>query len=241
MNKIIWLTGPSKSGKTTVGIPLSKKLNAVLLDGDELRESISKDKGFSREDRLDHNLRVARLAKNLSKRTNVVISVIAPMKEARDEIDKICSPIWIYCKRQVPEQEGHFYEEGDYFTIDNDNFSPENNVNYILNKINSRAFYIGRWQPFHKGHDYIIRQSLEMGIPVLIGIRDMNKESKNPHSADKIKENIEKHFKNEDVKVIIIPNIRSVNIGRKVGYDIVKVDAPKEIEDISATKIRGEL
>ena len=40
------------------------------------------------------------------------------------------------------------------------------------------------------------------------------------------------------VKVMIIPDIESVNYGRGVGYDIIEHEPPKEIGDISATKIR---
>jgi len=40
------------------------------------------------------------------------------------------------------------------------------------------------------------------------------------------------------VKIIVIPDIESVNIGRKVGYDVNRYDAPENIEGISATEIR---
>ena len=43
------------------------------------------------------------------------------------------------------------------------------------------------------------------------------------------------------VKVIIIPDIESVNYGRGVGYDIIEHVPPKNIGDISATKIRKKL
>ena len=96
VNKIFWLTGESGAGKTTLAIPLAKELNAVLLDGNEMRGSISVNIGFSKEERAEHNYKVARLANILSKQMNVVVSVIAPSKEVREKIDKICSPIWIY-------------------------------------------------------------------------------------------------------------------------------------------------
>lgn len=72
---IVWLTGLSGSGKTTLAGAIKTLFGeAVILDGDEMRESISAE-GFSREDRHAHNLRVARLAQVLSKQSLVIVSV----------------------------------------------------------------------------------------------------------------------------------------------------------------------
>src|SRR3990167_4308420 len=82
-NPIVWLTGQSGAGKTTLARDLQEKLGAVVLDGDEMRKSISEGLGFSKDDRETHNLRVARLAKVLSKKSIVVVSVIAPFRKTR--------------------------------------------------------------------------------------------------------------------------------------------------------------
>ena len=42
------------------------------------------------------------------------------------------------------------------------------------------------------------------------------------------------------IKVMIIPDIESVNYGRNVGYEIIEHEPPEEIKEISATKIRNE-
>src|SRR3989338_1679658 len=97
--RIIWLTGNVGSGKTSLAYLLKERLNAVVLDGDELRASISTDLGFSKEDRDEHNMRVARLAKLLNNQGfNVVVSVIAPLQSTRDKITKLIKPYWIYVK-----------------------------------------------------------------------------------------------------------------------------------------------
>jgi adenylylsulfate kinase-like enzyme len=132
MNNIYWLTGTSGAGKTTIAKHLQKELDCIILDGDEMRASISLGAGFSREDRKEHNYRVARLAKILAKQKTVLVAVIAPMKEVRKEIDKICNPIWVYIKRTLPEREGHFYESSEeYFTLDHDKLNIEQSCNKL--------------------------------------------------------------------------------------------------------------
>lgn len=97
--RVIWLTGNMGSGKTSIAYLLKERLNAIVLDGDEMRQSISLGASFSRKDRNEHNLRVARLAKTLHNQGhNVIVSVIAPFRKTRAEIDKICDPYWIYIR-----------------------------------------------------------------------------------------------------------------------------------------------
>ena len=94
---IIWLTGASGAGKTTLAKALVEKLrNWIILDGDEMRDSISIGAGFDEKDRTEHNLRVARLAKVLEKQgSNILVSVIAPFPDLRERVDLICSPKWV--------------------------------------------------------------------------------------------------------------------------------------------------
>jgi len=93
---IVWLTGNSGSGKTAIGKLVANKLGAILLDGDRMRETISLGAGFSKDDREEHNLRVARLARELhSQWFHVVVTVIAPFESTRRKIDKMISPIWV--------------------------------------------------------------------------------------------------------------------------------------------------
>jgi len=100
------------------------------------------------------------------------------------------------------------------------------------------SMFLGRWSPFHEGHNYIIRQALDKGKSVWIAIRDTPLTEWDPYTANERLEMIRSHYEDEDVVVTIVPDIESVNIGRKVGYDINRYDAPKDIEGISATQIR---
>ena len=107
------------------------------------------------------------------------------------------------------------------------------------------AMYIGRWQPWHDGHQWLIDQSLEEGKNVLLCIRYVAVDDKNPWTAQQIFENLEVSLKDfiadGRVKLMIIPDIESINWGRGVGYDLIEHVPPQPIHDISATKIREKM
>lgn len=105
------------------------------------------------------------------------------------------------------------------------------------------AIFIGRYQPYHCGHIELVQQKLNLGIPALIMIRDIEPDEKNPFTTEQTVSMIEKYHaaKGDDVKVIIIPDIESVNFGRGVGYEINEFTPPDTIGFISATKIRESI
>jgi adenylylsulfate kinase-like enzyme len=120
-NKIIWLTGNTGAGKTTLANALKEKLyNYVVLDGDEMRDSISLGAGFSKEAREEHNLRVARLAKVLQQQGhNVIVSVIAPFQSTRNKISDIIDCDWVYVKGgKVGEQYPYEAPSSETITVD---------------------------------------------------------------------------------------------------------------------------
>jgi phosphopantetheine adenylyltransferase len=104
------------------------------------------------------------------------------------------------------------------------------------------AMYIGRWQNWHKGHEWLISQQLDQGKDVWVAIRDVPEDENNPKSAYKVMlDLIEEPFFKENIDKIlisIIPDIESVNYGRGVGYEVIYHEPPSDIEAISGTKIR---
>ena len=107
------------------------------------------------------------------------------------------------------------------------------------------AMFIGRWQPLHKGHQEMFQQAMNEGKNILICIRDVQPDEKNPYTAKQVESMIMTHYYKEcvegKVKIMTIPDICSVEFGRGVGYDIIEHLPPLEIADISATKIREQL
>ena len=107
------------------------------------------------------------------------------------------------------------------------------------------SMLVGRYQPFHDGHKWLMNQCLDEGKNVLICIRDIEPDDKNPYTSQEVENRITGGLldliQEGRVKVIIIPDIESVNFGRGVGYDIIEHIPPQEVSDISATKIREQL
>ena len=107
------------------------------------------------------------------------------------------------------------------------------------------SMFIGRWQPWHQGHRWLIDQRLNEGKNVLICIRDVEPSEKQPWSSQEVLVNVSKELNDliqeGKIKIIIIPDIESVNYGRGVGYDVIEHIPPQDIKEISATKIRAEM
>ena len=91
----------------------------------------------------------------------------------------------------------------------------------------------------------MIDQRLKEGKNVCIAIRDVETDENQPWQAEYIKglliDRFYKEIQSKRIKVIIIPDIESVNYGRGVGYDIIEHVPPQQVKEISATKIREQM
>jgi len=106
---VVWLTGPSGAGKTTLANALSQKLRKMgfdveVLDGDGIRSKLYPDLGFSREEREMHNKVVVEMAKLLARNGVItIVSIISPFKStreyARKEIGKFVE-VYLRCSKE---------------------------------------------------------------------------------------------------------------------------------------------
>jgi bifunctional enzyme CysN/CysC len=87
--RVIWLTGLSGSGKSTIANALEKKLfslgmHVYVLDGDNMRLGLNKDLGFTREDRAENVRRVSEVAHNLYDAGLItIVALVSPYVEDR--------------------------------------------------------------------------------------------------------------------------------------------------------------
>lgn len=132
-----------------------------------------------------------------------------------------------------------------------DNFKWEDKTLYIneMTKQNSYVgaynVFIGRYQTPHKGHMSIFNEFLKNEKPILIMIRDVPTDEKNPFTPEEVKSLWEKVYADNIskglVKIMIIPDVASVNYGRGVGYEVNEIKVDAKIASISATEIRSKI
>jgi adenylylsulfate kinase len=111
---VIWLTGLSGSGKSTIAKALATQLDSrnvrvAQLDGDALRQGLNSDLGFSDEDRLENVRRAAHVARILRNGGSVVIcSLISPKAEmrylAREIIGEGFVEVFVNCPIEICAQ-----------------------------------------------------------------------------------------------------------------------------------------
>jgi phosphopantetheine adenylyltransferase len=105
------------------------------------------------------------------------------------------------------------------------------------------AMYVGRWQNWHKGHEWLLNQQLEKGKNVWVAIRNVETDENNPKTAQQVMMDLaeESFFKENShrINISIIPDIESINYGRGVGYDVIYHEPPEDVAKISGTSIRN--
>ena len=114
---IIWITGNSGAGKTTLANQM-KGDNTILLDGDIIREIFKNDK-FDEKSRWANCVMIARLAKSLDDQgKDVIIAAIAPYKALRDRVKEICNCSFIYLKTEPKGIDYPYEMEDDKFYLE---------------------------------------------------------------------------------------------------------------------------
>jgi adenylylsulfate kinase len=92
---VIWLTGLSASGKSTIArrteqLLLERRVNAYVLDGDNIRFGLNKDLGFSPADRTENIRRIGEVAKLFADAAVITLTAfISPYREDRDKVRAI--------------------------------------------------------------------------------------------------------------------------------------------------------
>lgn len=246
------------SGKTTLAEKLVPALGAVWFNADAIRQEIHKDLGFSEEDRLEHARRMGKLSDWAALGGGFVVADFCCPTESTREAFNADFVIWV---NRI--EEGRYADTNKLFedpTKDkcwNENDlvlnegTPDEWCDLVLRKIYETekwdnqaptALLIGRYQPFHIGHKTLVNESIKRVGQCCLALRDVaGTDDSNPYDFEKVKAEIEKACVEfgDKVRVVELPNITDVFYGRGVGYNIEQLELSKEMQDVSATKIRA--
>ena len=105
-----------------------------------------------------------------------------------------------------------------------------------------KALFIGRYQPFHAGHQRLIEEGLRRVGQVCIAVRDTHRiDDKNPLPFFAVKQRIETALSAYAGRFVVVPlpNITNVFYGRDVGYTVERIELDETTETISATTLRA--
>ena len=112
---------------------------------------------------------------------------------------------------------------------------------------------LGRWQPWHDGHQALFKRCVAKKGQVAIQVRDVQGASggdgqdDNPFDWDEVCKNIEAGLskdgfkRGQEYEIMLVPNIVNITYGRGVGYAFEEEVFDSSVTDISATKIRQKL
>nr|WP_254149930.1 adenylyl-sulfate kinase [Bacillus subtilis] len=114
-SSILWLTGLSGSGKSTIANAAARELfeqgyQVIVLDGDNIRHGLNKDLGFSDEDRKENIRRIGEVAKLFVQQGTIVITAfISPFREDRQQVRELVeagefNEVYIKCDLDICEQ-----------------------------------------------------------------------------------------------------------------------------------------
>ena len=239
------------SGKSYLADKLTNILGAEWLNADRVREAAN-DWDFSPEGRTRQAERMKHLAQEgLDRGKHVIADFVCPTNKTREDFaaDYI---VWVDTIK-----EGRFEDTNKMFVPpeEYDFRVPTQNAElwslriadeiqeHVWDNRRPTAQMLGRWQPWHEGHQTLFEEIVKKTGQVNIQVRDVQGVGDNPFDFETVKKNIEQAlqpYKNR-IRVTLVPNITNICYGRGVGYKIEEIVLPENIQKISATDIRKKM
>src|SRR5579872_1060398 len=239
------------AGKTTLSNALAPLLNAVVFNADAVRANLSRDLGFAPADRVEHARRMGWMCDRVVEAGGTAIAdFICPTHEARaafgsaftiwvdriatsrfEDTNRLFAPPGHFDLRVKAEGSPQYWAEK-AFALLRPPFDPQKPT----------ALFIGRYQPFHIGHQRLIEEGLRRVGQVCVAVRDTHGiDAKNPLPFFAVKQRIEAALSAHAGRFVVVPlpNITNVFYGRDVGYTVERIVLDEETESISASKMRA--
>jgi cytidyltransferase-like protein len=250
LKRKILIMGLPGAGKTTLANTLAPLLNAVVFNADAVRSNLSRDLGFGHDDRVEHARRMGWMCDRVVEAgATVIADFICPTVETRAAFGDAFT-VWV-----DRIKEGRFADTNQMF-VPPERFdlhvAPEGTPQYWAEQALARlrplfdpqkptALFIGRYQPFHAGHQRLIEEGLRRVGQVCIAVRDTHgTDAKNPLPFFAVKQRIEVALSVHAGRFVVVPvpNITNVYYGRDVGYTVERITLDEATETISATDMR---
>ncbi len=239
------------AGKTYLAERLAPLINATWLNADKVRKEVN-DWDFSPEGRQRQAKRMKDLAeKSIEEGRHVIADFVCPTEKTRIDFNANII-IWMDTiekgrfedtnKIFVPPKKFNFRikeKNGEIWAMK----IAEEIEKYKWDNKKPTAQMLGRWQPWHEGHQKLFDEIVKKTGQVNIMVRDVQGVGDNPFDFSTVKKNIENALSSfgERVKITLVPNITNICYGRGVGYKIEEIVLEETIQKISATEIRKKM
>jgi cytidyltransferase-like protein len=250
MQRKILIMGLPGAGKTALAAALAPLLNAVVFNADAVRANLSRDLGFAHEDRVEHARRMGWMCDRVIEAGGTVIAdFICPTSDTRAAFGE-AFVIWVdRIEAGRFEDTNRMFAAPKRFDI---RVTAEGAAQYWAELALSQlrpsfdpqkptALFVGRYQPFHPGHQRLIEEGLRRVGQVCVAVRDTHgTDEKNPLPFFAVKQRIETALSAYAGRFVVValPNITNVFYGRDVGYSVERIVLDEATEGISATKLR---
>jgi cytidyltransferase-like protein len=250
LTRKILIMGLAGAGKTTLARVLAPLLNAVVFNADAVRANISRDLGFGHADRIEHARRMGWMCDRVVEAGGTVIAdFICPTEETRAAFGSAFT-IWLNrISASRFEDTNRMFVAPERFDL---RVSAEGTPQYWAEQALVRlrpafdpqkptALFLGRYQPFHPGHQRLIEEGLRRVGQACIAVRDSHGiDAKNPLPFFAVKQRIEAALSSYAGRFVVVPlpNITNVFYGRDVGYTVERIVLDEATESISATHVR---
>lgn len=256
MARKILIMGLPGAGKTSLAEALLRRINAVHFNADAVRREINRDLGFSTPDRIEQARRMGWLCDRVVEAGGYAVAdFICPTPAARAAFQAEGPAFIIWVDRITSSR----YADTDALFVPPDVYdvrvTAEGSVEYWSEQIALRlrplfdpkrptALFVGRYQPFHAGHQALIEEGLRRVGQACIAVRDTaGTDAKNPFSFEYVRARIEYGLRRHEGRfsIIPLPNVTHIFYGRDVGYAIERIDLDTALHAISATEQRRRL